>query len=139
MWEKTPFIVVEIISLTVKYEHTHTKGAVVLNHENLHNGTGAENVFSLHGAVSQVVVNWFALSDTALNIAAGYETLGVDEAAQKTNIIFIEKWGFWTRPELVSVVSALRFSYTHEPHSLWFQIMTENSEVHSDDHHWAFN
>lgn len=139
LWEKTPFIVVWIKGLTVKHEHTHTTGAVVLNYENLHDGTGAENVFSLHGAVSQVVINWFALSDTALSIAAGYETLGVDEADQKTNLIFIEKWRFWTRPALNSGVSALRFSYTHEPHSLWFQIVTEDSEVHSDDYHWAFN
>lgn len=131
-----PSIIIWIKGLTIKHGHTHGYGAVLLN-ERISDEESLKSGIMLRGAVAEVAVNWFSVSNAALNIDSGYEIIpGVNRHHPGTwlkapTIIMVRKWKFWTRPELMTGVSSLLFKYSRDAHSCWFRTVVENCE--SDD------
>lgn len=123
-----PVAIFWLKSFRLEGPHNHNFGGIHTNFGDLENFAIAPYAY---GALSDVTLSCFVFSQGARNIHAGHLML------QRQGLFLVPKSKFSSKPEIISGVSSLQFSYQAAAHPMWFRMQYQNVEP-DHEYCWAF-
>lgn len=123
-----PVVIFWLKTFRLEGPHTHTLGGVHTEFGDLDNFATAPYAY---GALSDVTLSCLVFSQHARNIHAGHLN------RESQGLFSVPKFKFPVKPEIITGVSSIQFSYRADAHPMWFRMRYREVED-GDAGQWAF-